>query len=83
MLIDSRQLKAARALLGWDQPLLAKKSGVGVSTIRRLEITGGPMACAFSTVQKLQRCLEKAGIRLLNDGEPGVQLIKPRRTRRT
>ena len=31
------QLRAARALLGWNQDMLAESSGVGIATVRRLE----------------------------------------------
>ena len=39
-MISSRQIKAARALLGWKGQDLADKSGVGVATLRRYEEIG-------------------------------------------
>ena len=35
--VSIRQIKAARALLGWSQETLAKASGVSIPTVKRLE----------------------------------------------
>ena len=77
-LISGRQLKAARALVGWEQTDLAKKSGVAVSTIRRMESFGGEIGARTSTLSLVQKALEKVGSMFLNDGEPGVRLRRQR-----
>jgi predicted transcriptional regulator len=77
-LISGRQLKAARALVGWEQTDLAKKSGVAVSTIRRMESFQGEVGARTSTLSLVEKALEKAGIEFLNSESPGVRL-RPKR----
>ena len=72
-----RQLRAARALAGIEQLELAKLARVNVATIRRMESFVDEIGCHVSTLTKVQQALEKAGVELLNDGQPGVRL-KPR-----
>lgn len=67
-------MKAARALLGWEQTDLAKKAGVAVSTIRRMESFPGEVGARTGTLSQVQRALEKAGMEFLDDGSPGVRL---------
>jgi len=74
--ITGRQLKAARALLGWEQTQLCAKSHVAISTIRRMESFKGEIGARTSTLSLITRTLEKAGIEFLNDGSPGVRLRK-------
>lgn len=68
------QIKAARALLGWSQDDLAKRSGVSLPTISRLEAEGGEIGGRAETGEKLRRALEKAGIEFTNGNAPGVRL---------
>jgi len=74
------QLRAARALIGWNQLELAEKSEVGIATIRRLEAQQGVLRGMSDTIWKLKNTLEKAGI-IFIDGDdstgPGVKLSKP------
>ncbi|CUW39674.1 conserved protein of unknown function [Magnetospirillum sp. XM-1] len=70
----NRQLKAARALVGWEQSDLAAAAGVAVGTIRRMESIEGPIRGQHETVMKVQQALEAAGIEFLNHGAPGVRL---------
>jgi transcriptional regulator with XRE-family HTH domain len=74
MLIDVRQIKAARSLLRWEQYQLAKRSGVAISTIRRLEGLKGQMGAHFETVVKIRRAFEAAGIEFLAEPHVGVCL---------
>ena len=61
-MISSRQIKAARALLGWKGQDLADKSGVGVATLRRYEAQEGiPNANTF-VIKAIKDCLEGEGI---------------------
>ena len=70
-MLTSPQIRAARALLGWLQEDLAKKSKVGLATIQRLEKGQNVVAAHVSTVIKLQSALGKAGIRFLPQGDAG------------
>jgi transcriptional regulator with XRE-family HTH domain len=70
-MLTSPQIRAARALLGWLQEDLAKKSKVGLATIQRLEKGQSVVAAHVSTVIKLQSALEKAGIKFLFQDDTG------------
>jgi predicted transcriptional regulator len=72
--ITGRQLRAARALLGWEQLELAKRSRIAIGTIRRMESFAGQISSRTSTLSQVQQTLEKAGIQFLNDESPGVRL---------
>ena len=75
-MISSRQIKAARALLGWKGQDLADRSGVGVATLRRYEAQDGiPNANTF-VIKAIKDCLEEAGIVFSGDPirSPGVSL---------
>ena len=72
----SSQIRAARALLGWSQSKLARAAGVGLATLQRIEQNEGVVKGNFSTILKIQKALEKAGILFTDDdaGEIGVRL---------
>lgn len=73
-LITGRQLKAARALVGWEQTDLAKKAAVAISTVRRMESFEGEVGARTATLSLVQKALEKAGIEFLNHERPGVRM---------
>jgi predicted transcriptional regulator len=76
------QMRAARALLKWSRDDLAKKAGVAAVTIKGFEVLGADSK--MSTVQKLQRALEAAGVEFLEETDvsgPGVRLKKGRAKR--
>ena len=77
MTLHSAHLRSARALLSWHQRELAKNAKIGLATIQRLERGEGLLAAHVSTMAKLQKTLEKAGIRFIDqddDGGIGVRL---------
>jgi transcriptional regulator with XRE-family HTH domain len=76
----SAQIRAARALLGWSQGQLARRSGIGLATLQRIEQNEGVVKGNFSTILKIQKTLEQAGIHFTeNDaGRMGVELLKGR-----
>ena len=80
-MLQSAQLRAARALLGWRQEDLAKASGIGLATVARIEQGKGVVQGNFSTIVKIQQALERAGIRFIGEaaGGIGVRLHKPDR----
>ena len=63
------QIKAARALLEWDQRTLSKMSGVTPATIGDLEL--GMRTPAPATRQVILLALDKAGVELF-DAVAGV-----------
>jgi transcriptional regulator with XRE-family HTH domain len=67
------QLRMARAAVGWGVRELAKKAGVTANTVTRIE--NGADA-KQSTMDRLQRALEAAGIEFTNGDQPGVRLTK-------
>ena len=70
------QVRAARGLLGWSQNELAVASGLGISTIKRMEGSKKIVRGNVENVWKLQRTLEDAGVEFIdeNGGGPGVRL---------
>jgi len=79
--VSIRQIKAARALLGWSQEDLAAMAGVSVPTVKRLEAADGLLGGREDTGIKLRGALEQAGIEFTNGKQPGVHLRK--RSRKT
>ena len=67
-MISSGQLKAARALLGWDQRRLAETAGVSLPTVQRMEASDGTVRANVDTLVKIVDALQNAGLELLGDG---------------
>jgi predicted transcriptional regulator len=83
-MLESAQIRAARALLGWRQEDLSKAAGVGTATIRRIERPEGALAGYVSTIVRIQEAFEQAGIHFIDDDEIGgfgVRMAKPKRNR--
>jgi hypothetical protein len=74
--LTSELIRAARALLRWEQRDLAKASFVSLPSIKRLESKPGILAAHNSTIAALKHALERAGIEFMNGGAPGVRLRK-------
>ena len=68
MTVTPKQIKAARALLRMEQDELAKRAGVSVTTIRRLEAADREYAVAEETAQGVQDALQEAGVEFIHDG---------------
>ena len=83
-MVTIRQIKAARALLGWSQEDLAQHSLISEPTIARLESMDGPIAGRPNTAEKIRTALERAGIEFIdeNGGGPGVRLRKRQRVKK-
>ena len=79
--LSSELVRAARALLRWEQRDLEAASSVSLPTIKRLESKPGVMAAHMSTVVALRKALEAAGVEFIdeNGGGPGVRLRKRQR----
>ena len=77
-MVAIRQVKAARALLGWSQADLAERSGVSEPTVARLESATGELGGRESTARMILDALSAAGVDFIdeNGGGPGVRLRK-------
>ena len=64
MELTSELLRAARALLRWEQRHLAEASSVSLPTIKRLEARPGALTAHSSTLVLLKMALEKGGHRI-------------------
>ena len=73
-MIEAAQIKAARALLGLSQLALSELAGVGINTVKRIELTDEIIGSA-RTLWKIQTALENAGVEFIPaDGEKGSGL---------
>jgi transcriptional regulator with XRE-family HTH domain len=81
--LTSAQLRAARALVRWSAEDLARHSAVGVTTIRRAELTESETSMTAANDQAVRRALETAGVEFIdeNGGGPGVRLRKKQQKR--
>ena len=75
-MIYAEQLRVARGLLGWNQSVFSSKSGLPLSTIKRMEPASGPVRGNSQNVWKIQHSLKEASVVFLdaNGGGPRVRL---------
>lgn len=80
-MITARQLRAARALLDFDQRELAERAGLSVPTIQRMESSDGVIRGNVESLTKVVAALTDAGVELIGEGTPsqgmgrGVRLL--------
>jgi DNA-binding XRE family transcriptional regulator len=76
--LSPRLLKAARALLGWQQDTLAQKSGVSKSTIGAFEAKEEGAKLATMNNRALVEVMAAEGVVFIpeNGGGAGVRLAK-------
>jgi hypothetical protein len=76
--LTSPQIRAARALLRWSAEDLAREAALGVTTIRRAELTESETSMTTANDLAVRRALEAAGVEFIdeNGGGPGVRLRK-------
>src|SRR5882762_747286 len=76
--VSIRQIKAARALIGWSQDDLAKHSGVSAPTVKRLEAADGEIGGRAETGESPVSALGEAGVEVIPEdgGGAGVRLAK-------
>ena len=67
-MITAAQLRAARALLGIDQKVLAELAGLSVPTIQRMEASEGVIRGNVDSAMKLIAALDLAGLELISEG---------------
>jgi len=82
--VSIRQIKAARALLGWSQDDLARAAEVSIPTIKRLEASDGALGGRCQTAEKIVGGIMAAGVEFIdeNGGGPGVRLRKAPKQKR-
>ncbi len=77
-IITSDQVRAGKALLRWSGEDLAEKSGVSLSSIRRVESAESiPEGQNLKTLLAIRSALEIGGVEFIGTPEdrPGVRLI--------
>lgn len=81
-MLQANQIRAARALLNWSQNELVERTGLSLTTIRRMEDDKiGPERSSAGNVSMVTKTLEEAGVAFIGDGEekpggPGVRIGK-------
>jgi hypothetical protein len=82
--LTAAQIRAGRALIRWSAEELARSSLVGLTTIRRAELTEDKTSLTPANDLAIRRALEAAGVELIeeNGGGPGVRLRKRAPTKR-
>ena len=75
-MITGDQIRAARALLKWSAADLAEASGIGIATVRRLEVMDGVPSGQVRVLTALREALEEGGVEFIGtpDHQPGVRL---------
>ena len=67
-MITASQLRAARALLGIDQLLLARRAKLSLPTIQRMETSDGVVRGNVDSLVKVVQALEDMGVELIGEG---------------
>ena len=75
-MVSIEQIKAARTMLGWSAVELAKRCGIGSTTIKRYELQSGIPVGTTKVLSAIQETLEAEGIEFIGDPKvnPGVML---------
>jgi len=70
--LSTRQIKAARALIGWSQENLTAAAGVSLATLKRLEAVDGSLGGSPDTRAKLIAALSRAGVVFIDEDDQGA-----------
>jgi transcriptional regulator with XRE-family HTH domain len=76
------QVRMARAFLKWSIADLAEQSGVGISTIQRIETEDGFPSARGGNIDAVYKALSAAGITFLPENEKGVGVRGKAKSRR-
>jgi transcriptional regulator with XRE-family HTH domain len=82
--MSPEQCRAARGWLGWTQQELARRAGVGLSTVRDFE--KGERTPIPNNLAAIRRVIEEAGLRLMfreDGGAIGISTDESRANART
>ena len=80
--LTSAQIRAARALLRWSAEDLAQASALGVTTIRRAELTESETSLTTVNDLALRHALEAAGVEFIDGNGGGVRLRRVHQQRK-
>jgi ribosome-binding protein aMBF1 (putative translation factor) len=74
IVINGKQMKAARKLLGWSTTTLAKQSGQPVMIVTTIEDSGAPLdSVPGNALKRIRGALEDAGV-AFDDADDEVRL---------
>ena len=75
-MITGSQIRMARHALRWSARDLANRVEITSKTIQRIEAEDGPPKSSVTTLEKLRKAFEAAGIEFIGTPEdrPGVRL---------
>jgi transcriptional regulator with XRE-family HTH domain len=78
LIMSPEQCRAARALLNWNQPHLAGKASLGLSTV--VDFERSRRLVSADSIEAMRAALESAGVEFIpeNGGGAGVRLAKGR-----
>lgn len=74
-MVNGRQIKAGRALLGWSRKDLAERAGVTADTVKVVEQDDVTLDALASTRARLCATLSGEGVNFLNGGGMGVEIV--------
>ena len=74
-LITSEQIRACRAILKWSGQKLADESGVGTTTLSRIEREDGFPDCRVDTLNRIRKAFEDTNLIRLPDAETIIIVI--------
>lgn len=72
-MIDGRQIRAARAMLGWSREELLDASGISMSALLRME--GNLADSRSSTLNKVVKALSLAGVEFVTRGDGAIGVM--------
>ncbi len=75
-IISGAQVRMARGLLRWSVQELAEKSGVGISTVRRIEEADGLPNARIENIQAIYGAFAATGL-VRFEGETVVEAVLP------
>jgi len=78
-MITGTQIRAARALIGWNSTELAANAGLSYATIQRAESVEAVPRIQANNLSAISQALESAGVVFVgsdNQGGPGVRLTR-------
>lgn len=75
-MISSKQIRAARAMLGLSAEELAKRAGISHRTLQRFEAQEGIPENRLGNLDAIEQALKELGIKFTGDPikDPGVQM---------
>jgi len=72
-MLTAEQIRAARALLRWQQSTVADRADVSLETIKRLERLEGPLEqVRVGTIEAIRQAFTDAGVEFIDENGGGV-----------